>query len=264
MLDHSDKADPHDRNPAGRLFRILKRAKLRPKGSVGLSAWAPVLCIPDPLNHSKLPVLLKRMALVLQMPDHIEAQINTINQTITSEEHKLDREQYIDSWRNSFAAAAPFMNSAQNITDFNSKITEACIASLGFVSRELNRSTYEPELDPDVLAGLRKQISEIIDELQADTTIESKLSLYILQHLFFILETINEYEFAGIVPIHKAINATVGAMIMTPESEAIAVKPIGKKIVEFLKTAASFITLAKEGPLLIEKGVEIFTKLLPP
>ena len=243
MPDVDEKQNVHRLNPAGRLLIILNRIK---DSVASGTPWGAVLGVSEQATSAEL---LNSMSLVAAIPSQIEKQVNRL---------ALDHKQFIDTWRQPFNNAIPFMNLRNSLKDFDDRVTEICIASLGFVSHTLANNNLEPDFDQAVLAEIRGNIWDLIQNIQDASDLDPSLSEYLLHHLYFIANAIDEYEYAGIVPLVRSINAAVGTVVTYPNASKAKNTPFGKRFWELIIRVGNVASAARAGSFLLEKGAEIF------
>jgi hypothetical protein len=257
-------------NPAGRLHRILSRAKSAGQPNV-LLAFATAFEIP-PTNISEILLNLGKLGLAV---DEVSEELRRANDTDNLEE-------YLES--------APHLKSALSIQHlgvtwetFKNHIRDEDLRALRYCSKALSKISLEEVLSDEQIKDLKTKVEALYEDVLGSNDVEPQLRRVILGHLDSIRRAIHEYRITGLRPLAEALSITACTLAEPrkkkrgkpkkeqPEPKA---KSTLNKLREFVKYAVELTKLwrlihpmlrfAKDQLPLLKEGYEKVKDLLPP
>lgn len=219
-------------NPAGRLYNLLKE---REKPSFQKMKVRDVWCVLLGVGVNDTPILLRRIAKVIALPSLIEQQIK--------QNENIDHSVYL-KWLPKVANAFKRLNLEAPWTNFIKPIDDTVVYGLEICSEQLSRKQPETIIKYDEIKKIQGEIDELLHEITS-SNIDKYLKEYLTTHIKDIMDAIEEYELEGIVPIRKALESTIGAMVIQPEiHQEIKVTKLNKKFWTILRKVALIVSLA--------------------
>ncbi len=240
---------PRMSNPARRLLHILGRTM--EQEFVGQKQGVVLRSILDlPLGSDDFK-LLGKLGRLFGLPAVIASQMRRIP--------NIKRSAYL-GWQTDLLEAFKNVNIDQNVNGLRKALSGSLLSSIELCAIELDKHFPEVELDKNALREILSDIVPIFDRLlAADAT--DPVTRYLLDHIFKIIEAIENYLLTGSPEIQCAIDEIIGTTFTKPEVAKKAAesnegqdmwKVVGK-IAVFLKLGASALTL-----------LERAQKMLPP
>lgn len=214
-------------NPAGRLHRILSRAKSAGQATV-LSAFAHAFEIP-PANIHEVLMNLGRLGLAV---DEVSEELRRVNATDTLE-------LYLES--------APQLKSALSIQQlgaawesYKNSIRDEDLRALRYCSKELSKLSLEEVLSDEQIKDLKTKVEALYEDVINSTDIEAELRKVMLGHLDSIRQAIHNYRVEGIRPLAQALSITALSLAephkkKNRKSKPEKPKPTLDKIRQFVK-----------------------------
>jgi hypothetical protein len=191
-------------NPAGRLHRILSRAKSSGQPTL-LGAFAHALEIP-PTNISEILANLGQLGLAV---DQVSEALKRINDTDNLEE-------YLDS--------APHLKSALSIQSlgatwesYKNHIRDEDLRALRYCSKALSKKSLEVALSEEQIKQLKEGAEALYEDVLSSTDVDPQLRGVILGHIDSILRAIHEYRIKGLRPLAEALSITGLTLTSVPE-----------------------------------------------
>lgn len=194
-------------NPAGRLYEILRRIKGFPRPNAGLREALPeILCVDPPLP----PDVARAVGELLQLPSQAQREVEDL--TGPGSKERLLR------W-------LPNVTEATNVILFQmtsppapigqvaDKYNDGDMMSLEFCSEALHLDRPDLEISEDALKTLRMQISELLDLLEADNTLDPELRTLLLRNAREMCWAIQSYDRTGAAGLRAAFYQTTGAIV---------------------------------------------------
>jgi len=235
-------------NPAGRLLNLLSQkekpsfAKLQ-AGDV----WCSILGVPI----KDIPTLLRRVGKIMALPSLIEEQIK---------EAGLDCSIYL-KWLPKVNRAFECLDLDMMWADFIGPIDETVMYGLEICSDQLSKRQPELVIRKSEIEKIKGEIDELLSEIKT-SDIDKELKEYLTNHIEDIKNAIEEYELAGIVPIRKAFESTIGAIAVEPKKfQTIKGTILNKKIWTFLRNVGVILHITFTG---IQLGNMIIPQLPGP
>lgn len=222
-------------NPAGRFYNLLHNGK-KPsyrKNKVR-EVWANLLGVPA--NDSSM--LLVRLGKIMAIPSQIESKIN--------QEENIDHSVYL-KWLPKVNKAFRTLNLEANWSTFIDPIDEAVLYGLEICSEQLARKQPESVIKEEALKDIKNEVEGLLKEIRS-SNIDSDLKNYLIGQLENIINSIYEYDFAGVVPLQKAFESTVGSISLHPElHEKIKKTNYSKKFWTVMRRVALVLAIAVGG-----------------
>jgi len=236
-------AEPN--NPAARLHGILIHAKPL-QNSNALSAWSKLLSVPED-NKAEL---VRRLGLVLSLP----AQIRELIERIPD----IDTTVYL-KWIPEVEEGFGKLNLSRSFNEFTNPISDKALHGIEFCSELLSRTFPEKILSRDEMSRLDTDVLELIDRVM-NSKMDEGLKRFVLDKLYLVHQSIQDYDLAGPSPLHKAVEATLGAVVLDQKIyETLRHSDIKNDFWSIIHRAASIVTLIV-GTAQLHSGV---AKLLP-
>jgi len=222
-------------NPAGRLVTILRKAKsMKNQSSPAKQVWPEIL----ESKPKDIPVLLKRLGQLLELPYDIRNQILQFDD--------IDQKIYL-KWLPKVQKSFSALNLDGPFKNFIAHIDEAALDGLDFCSDLLSRRSPERILDQEELNNIYSEAEELRVEI-FESSIENELKLFLTQKLDEILHAIKEHNIKGAQPIENAVESTIGAIYIKPERfEKTKNTPKGEKFWRFLGRIALVLNITASG-----------------
>jgi hypothetical protein len=183
-------------NPAGRLHRILSRAKSAGQANV-LSAFASAFEIPS----TNIPEVLMNLGRLGVAVDEVSEELRRVNATDTLE-------LYLES--------APQLKSALSIQNlgtawesYKNHIRDEDLRALRYCSKDLSKLSFEEALSDEQIKDLKAKVETLYEDVLSSTDLEAQLRRVILGHLDSIRRAIHNYRVEGIRPLAEALSITV-------------------------------------------------------
>jgi len=232
-------------NPAQRLLTILKAARDRPDGKAEV-AWCDILSV----ESGKNPQLLRRLGLVLDLPNKIKEEIEKIS--------GIDHDVYL-KWMPAVQSSFSNINLGRNFNEFKNPLSDHTIYGLEVCAELLSRHSAEKILNPTDLKELDAEVTKLFDAL-LDSDLHPDLKSFILTRLDEIHLAILDYEFAGPKPLQRAVEAVVGSALFEKQKyDRFAGTEHYKAFWKIISKAALIVTIVS-GTLQIADGLK---KVLP-
>lgn len=246
-----DVTDDRLRNPAGRLLLILLQVRNQQPKLDSLTAWKNVFNLSEPRPFD----IMKELSRLILIANDVEIWVRRLG---------LEEVLFVDSWRDPLNKACREFHLAGGFGGFRNNIDDTCITSLTFVSRELNRHCVEPEIQLKNLEEIANGLTELLDKVLASTSLDESLRKYLVEHLDLLLQAVQEYRYFGFAPIQNAVKAAVGSIVTDGQFEKSRETDEGKEFWSWMSKISSLLAIWQAGSKLLEKGGDIFGKILPP
>jgi hypothetical protein len=235
-------------NPAARLHEILTRCRkqdLRPHPM--MKAWKSVLGLPDEYEDI---LAMSKVGKVFTLPRLIGEQI----QQYTDLEHEL----YL-GWQKDLAEAFTTVNFKAQFAQFSDKLTDSLLINIRFCSHELAKRKPEKILDEKALAEIKETVHKLYDEVLA-ARLDADLTRYMLDHLYMIIEAIDDFAITGALGVRTALDAVAGTVLTsTTLAKRTKSSPFGERFWAVVGRIGMLLDLAKTA---LELG-EGLGKVLP-
>lgn len=145
--------------------------------------------------------LAREVSLLLELPDAVR---EAITEAAAIPDSYMSEVEPIDAWLKRLAG-----NLSEKFVGPARALSEDSVKALKLVADALELNAPEPTPEPDVLVSLRTDADQLLQEvLEAD--LDARLARYLVGHLRHIVEALDDYRLAGIVPTNDAIARALG------------------------------------------------------
>lgn len=183
-------------NPAGRLHKILKKAKSLSNSEKVKSAWAKALSIEDDdVDITKAVIELYSLSQEIQ--------------SLIKMNDSLHHELYLSSFNQIERAFFP-LNLASPWQNTKRQLTEEALTRLQFCAQELSGFYKEENLYKEELSDIIAKTDELFDKLYSSNLPDS-LRLSLLEEIQRIRNAITQYKSRGAKGLKDALQSTIGA-----------------------------------------------------
>lgn len=193
-------------NPASRLWTVLnngKRKELLGK-RVG-DVWAELLNV-HPGNQ---PLLLHRIGILFDLPNMIESAIK--------QSDDIDTQLYL-KWLPTIKTSFRQLNFETQWATFMSPIGENILDGIAYCADHLSRKYPEPMVNERDLKTIREDALALLKKIN-ESFITSDAQLFMEEKIQAILNAIEEYRIAGVAPLRRVVEESVGAITtLQPET----------------------------------------------
>lgn len=190
-------------NPAGRLYTLLKEAKVPPSQGDRQKVrirWAEVLGL-DPNDR---PALLAQLSRIFTLPEQIRTGLQSVPD--------LNPERYLEPLDN-VERAFSNLNLENQWNSFASPIDAATMAILGVCDERLSATRPEPVVPEDERKDLHEAVRALFEDVKYNEE-DPDLREFLLRHLAAMDRALNEYRISGTPPLEDAVAAAVGDAIL--------------------------------------------------
>jgi hypothetical protein len=233
-------------NPANRLHAILVRAKQKELQSKPmLQSWRNVLQLPDDIDDL---LVMNKIGKVFTLPFVITTYISRFAD--------LDAELYL-GWRNDLGAAFRHVHFNTNFSEFGSRLSDSLLISIRFCDHELEKRMPEKAVSREELNTVRESAWSLYEEVLA-SDLPPHLFSYLLDHLYLIIEAIDDFDITGAAGVERSLNSVIGSVAtdMGTAREANE-SPFGERFWGVMAKAGVALKLAKTA-LELADGVRKF------
>jgi hypothetical protein len=222
-------------NPAQRLHTILSRAAEVSENIPMIEGWRRALTV---ATQSDDFLVMSQVGRVFTLPEIIAKEIARFPD--------IDAELYL-GWRKELEEAFRHINFQASFNDFRRRLSKSLLINIQFCAHELNKRLPEKEISPEELEKLREAVSTLYDEvLKSD--LPPDLFRYALDHLFLIIEALDNYSVTGATGIEMALNAVIGTVVTQHNlSKKFAESAVGTKFWQTMGRIAVALSLGKFG-----------------
>lgn len=224
-------------NPAGRLLEILKQGKEKSPHQPCKKIWGEILETSD----ENLPLLLSRLAKVMELPNQIIDQITL---------HFPNQVKSHIHWSTQVNLAFASQNLNGTWQDFIHYIDSHTIDYLSLAVDLLDMKEKTKVLSKSELEDMHIKVSELLKDV-LEMELNESVKKYITRYLRKILIAIEEYHISGATPILEAVECTLGHAVIDEEyKNALSNTELGSKLLNTLNFVAAIVTLATGIPQL--------------
>jgi hypothetical protein len=189
-------------NPAGRLHKILSKAKAQPDNQKVKVAWSIAIGVEgDDIAVTKSVIELYSLSQEIQSLIKMNDNLN----------HKL----YLSSFHRIDRAFFP-LNLSTTWQGVKQHLTEEALTRLQFCAQELSGFYSEESLSEEDLADIIKKTDELYDSLY-NSTLPSALRLTLLEEVQRIRNAISLYQIKGAKGLKEALQGAIGAVVANQE-----------------------------------------------
>jgi hypothetical protein len=222
-------------NPAARLHAILTRAKNVPAADKMVDGWRRSLQLPQEMDDF---TVMSKVGRVFTLPDLITKEIERFND--------LEFDLYL-GWRKDLGDAFRHVNFRTQFSQFSGKISTSLLMNIRFCAHELEKRIPEKQLSPEQVVELREAVWTLYNEV-LKSELPPQLLRYALDHLFLIIEALDNYEITGAAGIELALNAVIGSVITQRDvAKKFSESDMGDKFWKTMSKIAITLELGKFG-----------------
>jgi len=187
-------------NPAQRLHDILTRSKQKDlQHKQMLVAWRAVLGLPEDIDDL---IVMSKIGKVFTLPSIITTHIQRFPD--------LPADLYL-GWRKDLAAAFRAIHFSTMFGEFSNRLSDSLLTTISFCAHELSRRMPEKDVAREDLSAIRESAWSLYEEvLKSD--LPPHLAQYLLDHLYLIIEAIDDFEITGAAGLERSLNAVIGAV----------------------------------------------------
>src|SRR5437870_12777835 len=140
--------------------------------------------------------------------------------------------------------------------NFSRRLSKSLLINIQFCAHELNKRLPEKEISPEELVKLREAVTTLYDEvLKSD--LPPTAFRYALDHLFLIIEALDNYVITGAIAVEVALNALIGTVATQPEvAKDFSESDMGDKFWKMMSKIAVTLSLGKFGYELAHAAVK--------
>jgi hypothetical protein len=188
-------------NAAGRLHGLITSFRGNASAQTVPQAWGAVLGIGD----ANSPVLLRRLFYVFRLPDEIEREIALVD------DQEYDSDLAL-RWRATIPQRlGPSLFAGQRSDQISAALDDASLSSLEYCSVVLHRYRPQRVFSTDELARIGNLVSELGDEVLADTGMDQSLRDFLFSHVVAMSEALDGLALRGPSALEDAFDRMVGA-----------------------------------------------------
>lgn len=221
-------------NPAARLHNILSLCRQKElAGQPMLKAWGKVLGLPEDMEEI---LIVSKVGKVFTLPARITTEISRFDD--------LDQRLFL-GWRQDLAKALKNVRFDAQFNHYTQHLSDTLLINIEFCSHELSKRQPEKMVEQDVLNELKEMACKLYDDVVA-AKLDLQLSRYLLDHLYMVIEAIDDYLITGSGGLETSVDAVVGTFLTKRNLAAQAKEsPFGKRFWETLGRIALALNLAK-------------------
>ena len=237
-----------DNNPAARLHSLLVKCRtkeLRPTRM--MKGWRTVLGLPEDVEDT---LAMSKVGKVFVLPNIISNEIKQFDD--------LDLELYL-GWQKDLATAFQSVIFPNQFSTFADKLSDSLLINIRFCAHELAKRRPEKVVPDKDLNELKEAAYALYKEVLG-AKLEPHLARYILDHLYMIIEAIDDYLINGSNGLKTALDCMVGTILTTTKiAKQAKESDFGNKLWAIIGKTAVIMELAKTA---MELGEGVF-KMLP-
>ncbi|MFD2168387.1 hypothetical protein ACFSJY_19190 [Thalassotalea euphylliae] len=189
-------------NPAGRLYKILSKAKGQPDNRRVKDVWNKALGIDgDDVEVTKSVVELYSLSQEIQ--------------SLIKMKENLNHDLYLSSFQSIDRAFFP-LHLATNWQSVKQHLTDEALTRLQFCSQELSGFYSEESLSEEDLEDIIKKTDELFTALYS-SSLPSALRLALLEEVQRIRNAISLYQIKGAKGLKEALQGAIGALVANQE-----------------------------------------------
>jgi len=234
-------------NPAARFHSLLRIGQSQKKEEQCAKVWGNILNVP--IGDS--PLLLRRIGHVMELPSLIATEIRDLP--------NVNHDIYL-KWLPRVNASIGMMNFQNPWKTFIDRFDAEILYGIEICADTLHRSCPEKIISESTL----KELSDKVTKLQEDLSnegIPTSVAHFIMERLEEIRLALEEYSYRGSAPLERALENTVGKVVISPNIyQECQSSSYGKKFWELMGYLAITMTITT-GAIQIGKDT---VSLLPP
>ncbi len=237
-------------NPAARLHHILTICKARRKDMASkpmVQVWRKVFNLADNIEDT---VVMSKVGMVYLLPQ----QISTLIKRYDDLEPRL-----FLGWQSELTQAFTQISFTNAFDNFASHLSDSLLITLEFCSDALSRKCPEKVVSEAELQKLRETACLLYDEVQK-SDLEPVLAQYLLEHIYLVIQSVENYIFTGAAGLQYALDTAVGSVVTKNNIARQSQQSVfGERFWALVGKTAVVLELSKTA---LELGEGIF-KMLP-
>lgn len=206
------------------------------------------------VNTNDAPHLLARLGEMAKLAVRAEQQVRATP--------RLDPNRYL-SWKPEVWAALGAISLVGDLSSFVKPLQvngSQPLERLQYCADGLWRERGEKELEEEELKGIQKEINDLEIAVR-EAEIDGELKLYLMEQLRRMTDAISQYHLFGLDPLQRAINETLGSLMLNPEArQRMSETPLGERFWKVVGRLASLTSVIGNSIRI----VEAIRTLLPP
>jgi len=233
-------------NPAARFHSLLKKGQSQKKDEQCAKVWGNILDVPS----GDTSLLLRRMGHVMELPSLIALEIRELPNV----NHDIHLK-----WLPRVNASIGIMNFQNPWKTFIDRFDAEILYGIEICADALSRSRPEKIISESLLKELSDKVAKLQEEL-SNEDIPISVANFIMERLEEIRLALEEYPYRGSAPLERALENTVGKVVICPTIyKECQSSNYGKKFWELMGYLAISVTITT-GAIQIGKDV---VSLLP-
>ena len=165
-----------------------------------LVGWRNVLPIPDNVDDL---IVMSKIGKVFTLPSIVTMHIERFPD--------LAPDLYL-GWRNDLSAAFQAIRFTGTFGEFSNRLSDSLLINVRFCAHELDKRMPEKDITRPELDGIRESAWLLYQEI-LKSDLPPYIARYLLDHLYLIIEAIDDYEITGTAGIERSLNAIIGAVV---------------------------------------------------
>ena len=146
-------------------------------------------------------VLMNKVGKIFTLPNIISDEILQLND--------IDHDLYL-GWREDLIQALYHINFRAQFNDFSSRLTDSLLMNIRFCAHELGRRRPEKTIDPSEIEELKNDAYTLYESLKT-SDIPADLRRYLLDHLYTVIDAIDNYLITGTPGLEIALDSAIGS-----------------------------------------------------
>jgi hypothetical protein len=230
-------------NPAQRLHTILTQSKRQELArNTMLVGWRNVLSLPENIDDL---ILMSKIGKVFTLPSIIAKYIERFPD--------LDADLYL-GWRNDLSAAFRAIQFTATFGQFSNRLSDSMLINIRFCANELDKLMPEKDVSRQELDAIRQSAWSLYEEI-LKSDFPPNVSRYLLDHLYLMIQAIDDYEITGTAGIEQSFDAVIGAAITNASTAKQAYESsVGKRFWSLMAKVGVLLKVGKTA-LELEEGV---------
>ena len=209
------------------------------------AAWREVLNLPQGLDDL---VVMHKVSKVMCLPQIITKRIERIEGENTAA--------YL-GWKSDLANAFRTINFGHGFSQFSRSLSNSLVCNLQLCAQRIDSDYSDYSISQKDLDELREEINELIDRT-ISAELAPNLKNYLLDHLYQLVESIDDYLITGIVGIEGAIDQIIGSSYTKPKTaKDVRESEMGKKFITVCGKVYTFLSVFDGATNLVEKAYEL-------
>lgn len=209
------------------------------------SAWREVLNLPQDIDDL---AVMHKVSKVMCLPDIITKRIGRIEGENTAA--------YL-GWKGDLYRAFRTVSFGHGFNKFSSSLSDSLVCNLELCAQRIDSDYSDYSISQKDLDELREEINELIDKT-ISAELAPNLKNYLLDHLYLLVESIDDYLITGIVGIEGAIDQIIGSSHTKPQTaKDVRESEMGKKFITICGKVYTFLSVFDGATNLVEQAYEL-------